>query len=103
MSDYYSLAKWCAKLSIERPSYRIALIHHSSLREDLIEADILKGSNVEVLDKNLNSYEMAFSSKCAVTYGSTMGYELNAHGLDTFFVDPGYRCTFLPKRERINR
>ena len=98
MSDYYSLAKWCAKLSIERPSFRIALIHHASLRKDLIESDILKGSNVEVLDKSLNSYEMAFSSKCAVTYGSTMGYELNAHGLDTFFVDPGYRCTFLPNK-----
>jgi hypothetical protein len=25
-----------------------------------------------------------------------MGYELNAHHLDTFFVDPGYRCSFLP-------
>jgi hypothetical protein len=98
MSDYYSLAKWCAKLSIERPSYRIALCHHASLRKDLIEEDILKGSNVEILDKTLNSYEMAFSSKCAVTYGSTMGYELNAHGLDTFFVDPGYRCTFLPSK-----
>ena len=98
MSDYYSLAKWCAKLSIERPSFRIALIHHASLRKDLIESDILKGSNVEVLDKSLNSYEMAFSSKCAVTYGSTMGYELNAHGLDTFFVDPGHRCTFLPNK-----
>ena len=98
MSDYYSLAKWCAKLSIERPSYRIALIHHASLKKDLIEEDILKRSNVEVLDKTLNSYEVAFSSKCAVTYGSTMGYELNAHGLDTFFVDPGYRCTFLPSK-----
>ena len=98
MSDYYSVAGWCAKLSVERSSLRIALIHHSSLIEDLIEIDILKGSNVEVLDKTLNSYEMAFSSKCAVTYGSTMGYELNAHGLDTFFIDPGYRCTFLPNK-----
>ena len=98
MSDYYSLAKWCAKLSIERPDFRIALIHHASLRNDLIEKDILKGSNVEVLNPNFNSYETAFSSKCAVTYGSTMGYELNAHGLDTFFIDPGYRCTFLPNQ-----
>ncbi len=98
MSDYYSLAKWCAKLSIERSSYKIALIHHASLKKDLIEEDILRGSNVKILDKTLNSYEIAFSSKCAVTYGSTMGYELNAHGLDTFFVDPGHRCTFLPNK-----
>ena len=56
MSDYYSLAKWCAKLSIERPDFRIALIHHASLRNDLIEKDILKGSNVEVLNPNFNRY-----------------------------------------------
>jgi hypothetical protein len=98
MDDYYSVANWCAKLTIERPNFRVALIHHSSLKEDLIEADILKGSNVEVLDRTLNSYEIAFSSKCAVTYGSTMGYELNAHGLNTFFIDPGYRCTCLPNK-----
>ena len=98
MEDYYSVAHWCAKLSIERPNFKVALIHHSSLKKDLIEEGILKGSNVEVLDSTLNSYQIAFSSKCAVTYGSTMGYELNAHGLDTFFIDPGYRCTFLPQK-----
>ena len=27
-----------------------------------------------------------------------MGYELNAHGIDTFFIDPGYRCTMLPNK-----
>ena len=25
-----------------------------------------------------------------------MGYELNAHGLTTFFIDPGSRCSYLP-------
>ena len=96
MDDYYSLSRWAAKLSLERPDFKIVLVHHASAGEDFIESDILKGSNVEVLNKNIDSYKTAFSSKCAITYGSTMGYELNAHHLDTFFVDPGYRCSFLP-------
>ena len=28
-----------------------------------------------------------------------MGYELNAHDVPTFFLDPGYRCTILPDRD----
>lgn len=98
MSDYYSIYRWASKLSVEKPEYNIVLIHHSSAGKDFIEEDILLNSNIKVLDKHQNSYEIAFSSKCAVTYGSTMGYELNAHNLPTFFVDPGYRCSILPER-----
>ena len=98
MGDHYSLYRWAAKLSIENPKIKIVVIHHSSAGEDKIHDEILSNSNVIVLDKNNNSYEIAFSSNCAVTYGSTMGYELNAHGLPTFFVDPGSRCIFLPKK-----
>ena len=97
MDDYYSLYRWVAKLSIERPHYKIVVIHHASAGDDIIEDKILLDSNVKVLDKNYNSYEIAFSSKLAITYGSTMGYELNAHGLPTLFVDPGFRCAFLPE------
>ncbi len=98
MDDYYSLYRWAAKLSLERPNYKIVVIHHASAGEDIIEDKILSGSNVKVLDKNYNSYEIAFSSKLAITYGSTMGYELNAHNLPTLFVDPGSRCAFLPEK-----
>ena len=97
--DYYSLYQWVSKLSIDNPEYNIVLKHHSSAGEDDIENRILAGSNVKVVDKSNNSYEAAFSSKVAVTYGSTMGYELNAHGLPTFFIDPGGRCSFLPIKE----
>jgi len=97
IDDYYSLYRWVAKLSIDNPKYNIVLIHHASAGKDSIENDILMGSNVKVLDKNHNSYEVAFSSRCAITYGSTMGYELNAHNLPTFFIDPGRRCSFLPE------
>jgi hypothetical protein len=59
---------------------------------------ILLESNVKILDKNINSYEIAFASNCAITYGSTMGYELNAHNKKTLFIDPGFRCIFLPEK-----
>ena len=74
------------------------MIHHSSAGDDKVEEDILSGSNVKVIDKNYNSYEIAFSSKLALTYGSTMGYELNSHNLPTYFIDPGNRCSFLPEK-----
>ena len=97
--DYYSMYKWLAKLSIKRPELKIVLIHHASAGKDEIEKEILSNSNVIVINKNINSYKIAFSSKFAITYGSTMGYELNAHNLPTFFIDPGNRCSFLPDKK----
>ena len=97
--DYYSMYKWLAKLSIKRPELKIVLIHHASAGKDEIEKEILSNSNVIVINKNINSYKVAFSSKLAITYGSTMGYELNAHNLPTFFIDPGNRCSFLPDKK----
>ena len=99
MNDVYSIYRWVARLSLEEPDYNIAVIHHSSAGDDKVEEeDILSGSNVKVIDKNYNSYEIAFSSKLALTYGSTMGYELNSHNLPTYFIDPGNRCSFLPEK-----
>ena len=98
MEDHYSLYRWAAKLSIENPDLKIVVIHHTSAGEDKIHDNILLGSNVIELDKMNNSYDIAFSSKCAVTYGSTMGYELNAHNIPTLFIDPGNRCMFLPEK-----
>jgi len=97
LEDYYSSFQWLARFKRENPGYRVAIIHHASLKNiDTIEADILLDSGVEIIDKESSSYFAAFSSRCAVTYGSTMGHELNAHNLPTFFINPGYRCTFLP-------
>ena len=97
LDDYYSSFRWLVKLKRDNPTYRISIIHHTSLKiEDQLEKTILFESGIEILDKSLNSYDAAFSAFCAVTYGSTMGYELNAHDLPTFFIDPGNRCSFLP-------
>ena len=98
MDDYYSLYRYAAKLSMEKPEINIVSIHHSSAGEDKIENDILKNSRIKTLDKDLNSYEIAFSSKFAITYGSTMAHELNGHGLPTFFIDPEHRSSFLPDK-----
>lgn len=98
MDDHYSLYRWAAKFSIENPKYRIASIQHTSSGNDKIIEKILSESNVNILDKDINSYEIAFASNCGITYGSTMGYELNAHNKKTLFIDPGFRCMFLPEK-----
>ena len=98
MDDYYDSYRWLVRFKEEYPNYRVALKHHASAGLDEIENQIFSSSKVEILDKNENSYNISFSSHCAVTYGSTMGYELNAHELPTFFIDPGFRCTFLPDK-----
>ena len=98
MDDYYSLYRWTAKLSVDYPEYNIVLIHHASAGDDIIEDKILSASNIKVLNKTINSYETAFASKCTLTYGSTMGYELNGHNQPSYFIDPGFRCSFLPEK-----
>ena len=99
MDDYYDCIHWLVRFKKENPSYRIAIKHHGSAGEDKIENELTSGSGIEILQKSSNSYRIAFRSRCAVSYGSTMGYELNAHGLPALFLDPNYRCTFIPDRD----
>jgi hypothetical protein len=99
MDDYYDSFRWLVRFKKEYPNYCVAIKHHASAGIDEIENQIILDSNVKVLDKAENSYKISFSSHCAVTFGSTMGYELNAHKLPTFFIDPGLRCTFLPDKD----
>jgi len=95
MDDYYKSIRWLVKFKKENPSYRIGIKHHSSAGNDIIENKIILNSGVEILPKEQNSYELAFESRCIITWGSTMGYEMNAHGVPSFFLDPGKRNTFL--------
>jgi len=98
MDDYYNSIRWLVRFKKEYPQYQIVIKHHQSASEDEIETKILYRSGIKVF-KDGNSYEVAFASQCAVTFGSTMGFELNAHGLTTFFFDPGYRCSILPDKK----
>jgi hypothetical protein len=100
MDDYYNCFRWIVRFKKEYPSYRIIIKYNSYGWEDKTKNEIMQGSGIETLPKEAdNSYRIAFSSRCSVAYGSTMGYELNAHGIPTFFLDPGYRCTTLPDRD----
>jgi hypothetical protein len=95
MDDYYKSIRWLVKFKKENPSYRIGIKHHSSAGNDIIENKIISKSGVELLQKTENSYKLAFESRCVVTWGSTMGYEMGAHGVPSFFLDPGNRNSFL--------
>ena len=97
INDYYETFRWITKFSLENPDFKIAVKHHSSNRIDEKEIKILKDSNVETINQNFDSYEIAFQSKCVVTFCSTMGYELIGHGIPTLFLDPGRRnSAYLP-------
>jgi len=103
IDDYYISFEWLVKIKNKNPQLKIGIKHHASAGiEDSRESEILKNSGIMTVDKNLNSYHLAFSSRCVVTYGSSMGYELNAHNVFALFVDPGYRCAFLPEKENDN-
>jgi len=101
--DYYSSFEWLVKIKNKNPQLKIGVKHHSSAGiEDSRESEILRNSEIIIVDKNLNSYQIAFSSHCVVTYGSSMGYELIGHNVLALFIDPGYRCAFLPEKENDN-
>ena len=97
LDDYYTTFKWLVKLKQENPEYKIGIAHHSRMKiQDPAEAAILEGSGVETVQILTGSYALAKSSRFRATYGSTIGYELTAHDVTTFYLDPNRRCTFLP-------
>ena len=97
LEDYYSTFRWLVKLKKENPDYKIAIAHHSRAKiPDPAEAAILLDSGVETIQKLTGSYALASSSRFTVTYGSTIAYELSAHNVTTYFLDPRRQCTFLP-------
>lgn len=101
--DYYSSFHWLVKIKKQNPSLKIGIKHHASAgAEDPIENDILKNTGITIINKNINSYFLSFSSKCVVTYGSTMGYEMMAHNVPSLFIDPGFRCVLLPDKDNDN-
>jgi hypothetical protein len=105
-NDYLSFFHWLVRIKKENPNYKVALKHHASAGKlttegsiDMLEDKILLNSGIEIIDNKENSYKAAFSSRCTITYGSTMGYELNGHNLPSLFVDPNFRCSFLPDQD----
>lgn len=98
-ADYYDSIRWLVRFSNENPQYRIGIKHHENNLENSHEEQIIAESRVKQIDKKANSYQLAFSAKCVLTFGSTMGYEMAAHGVPVLFLDPGGRCALLPQLE----
>ncbi|MDC1174974.1 hypothetical protein OAT67_06250 [Bacteriovoracaceae bacterium] len=98
--DYYESFQWIAQYSKENPHLKISIKHHPSLRKiDREEKLAIQGSNIEYADLKENTYQMAFNSNAVITFASTMGIELLAHGIPSIYLDPGHRCAFLPKED----
>ncbi len=91
--DYFESYRWLARFSRERPGLKIGIKHHANYKGNSTEEKIVRGTSIESIDKDLNSYRVAFDSKCALTFCSTLGYELIAHGKPALFLDPGRRNT----------
>ena len=103
MDDYYKSFRWLVRFSQENPDVKIGIKHHMDNRLDSKEREIIRDSSIERVDRKLNSYQVSLQSKCAVTFCSTMGYELIAHGTPTFFLDPGRRnIQILPEDDLID-
>jgi len=100
--DYYETFRWLADFSTKNPHLKIGIKHHQNNKIDEKEKEIIKDSHVERIDQKVDSYKVIFQSKCALTFGSTMGYELFAHDLPVLFLDPGKRNPFLPESECLN-
>jgi hypothetical protein len=89
--DYYETFRWLAEFSRKNPHLKVCIAHHADNKTDEKEMAIIRNNPVERIDQELNSYKVAFQSRCAVTFCSTMGYELIAHGMPILFLDPGRR------------
>jgi len=96
MDDFYDSFKWLADFSIQNPGLRIGIKSGPQRIIDERERRIIKDTSIEYIDKTLNSYDVASQAKCAIAYGSTMGYELLGNGLPVLFLAPGMRNMFLP-------
>jgi len=96
MDDYYEPFKWLADFSIQNPGLRIGIKNGPRRIIDERERRIIEDTPILYIDKTLNSYEVAFQAKCAIAYGSTMGYELLGNGLPVLYLAPGMRSMFLP-------
>ena len=99
VKDYYSCFQWLVEIQKRHPELRVAIIHHSTSTVDAKEEKIIENSGVVLLDPLGNSYDAAVSSRCVVTFGSTMGFELLGHRHPVIFLAPRGVNAFLPDSE----
>jgi hypothetical protein len=102
--NYYLCFEWFKRLSESYPQLTFGVKHHASLRtEDPKEKAALSLSNIKVINNGLNSYHLACSSICTVTFASTMAYELIGHGIPALMLDPNDESAFFPRIDDFSK
>jgi hypothetical protein len=104
IENYYECFRWIKRLNEESPFIKIGIKHHPSFKgPDPTEEKILQNSNISHLDKSLNSYQLSFDSRCVVSFGSTMIFELLGLNHPALMLDPKGESAFKPHGEDITR
>lgn len=99
--DYLEHLNWLIKLKKDNPYLKIAFKHHKN-NKNLYEENILKPNNIEIINQNLNSYELCLKSKLICSWCSTMIIEMRAVNSNSYFLDP-YRRNDLFLHQIANR
>ena len=95
MQDYYSSIKWLKILKDENPKLKIGIKHHPSAGFDHFEDRIINGSGIDLIDKDLESYQLVLNCKICITYASTLGYEALILNKPCLFFDPNENNNFI--------
>ena len=61
------------------------------INKNTFEKEYMKGSNVDFIDKSLNTYDLAFKSKLILSWGSTMIVEFRSITNNAFFLNPSMK------------
>jgi hypothetical protein len=88
--DYLLQLDWLKKISNQFLNLKIGFKHHSN-NKDPFEENFLKGSNVKIIDKSINSYHLVEYSNFICSWASTMVLESIALKKYSFFLNPGLR------------
>ena len=86
-TDYLEHLNWLIKLKKDNPYLKIAFKHHKN-NKNSYEEDILKPNNIEIINQDLNSYELCLKSKLICSWCSTMIIEMRVINSNSYFLDP---------------
>ena len=82
--------EWLKQASIEYPKLKFGFKHRQN-NIDNFEEKILEDSNVRIINKKYNSYDVAKNSKLVLSFASTMIIELLTLGIKSFYLNPGFK------------
>ena len=88
--DYIEHLNWLINISNEYPNLSIGFMHHAN-NKNKFEENFLKKSNIKIIEKNKNSYEISFNSKFICSWASSMIIEMQSLKKNSFYLDPKNR------------